>query len=80
MQFECEVRLADGVEAVVVGEAEILDRCDCGGEFHTHIEAIHIESAILLTPNGDEWLEAAITSELEDAVEAQLYAELAEAA
>lgn len=81
MQFEYEIRLKDGRLVNVVGEAEVIHACDCC-EGRDHVEAIDIESAVLIVNDGaDQWLEiehgGRVGSEIESKVESLLYSELA---
>lgn len=84
MEFEYEIRLKDGRTVFVTGEADISYACDCGGEGHTHIDSLDIDSAVLIVNDGeDQWLEiergGKVLTEIEDKVCDRIYAEMPEA-
>lgn len=80
MDYEFELTLKNGRTVNVVGCADVLNSCDCGGNFHPHIQDLGIDSAVLIVNDGeDSFLEVDICEELETAVENRIYSELEEA-
>jgi hypothetical protein len=81
MDFEFEVKLRDGRLVNVVGNARVLQACDCNGEAHYHIDELEIESVMQLwdsaTVEGREIeRDDRVMTEIERKAEAHIYSEL----